>query len=863
MPRRLRSRLLVFSGSLYLCLLGLSHWISDDSGRPSRPVGLKRLEVRTVDGEERGSKKVGLAWREWGEIEADGPLPLVLLHGSPGSHRDFIGLAGSLEGDRLLLAPDFPGFGASESSVPDYSIRAHARYVLDLLDERGIDRFHSLGFSMGGGVALELSRLAPGRTASLILVSSIGVQEMELLGSYSLNHMIHALQLGALWLLHEGVPHMGWLDDFPLDIPYARNFYDTDQRPLRGLLSALQPPTLIVHGRDDFLVRAEAALEHHRLMPHSELEMLPTGHFFMFRPQPGMTGIVDDFLARVDRGEARTRADAGPERLRRAVAPYDPSAAPQWAGPALLVALLLLAIATFVSEDLTCIGAGLLIAQGRLALIPGVLACLVGIFVGDLLLYAAGRYLGRPVLGLPPLRWWVKERALEDSSAWFRRRGAVVIGLGRFVPGTRLPTYLAAGILRIPFVRCAVYFFVADAVWTPLLVGAALVAGATALAHVESFQRRGLILLVVLVALLWTIRGILVPAFSWRGRRRLLGTWRRWTRWEYWPAWLLYPPLVAYIVYLGIRHRGLTLFTATNPAMPAGGLIGESKAEILTGLRATGDALPEWRLLAGSTVEEKIADLRDFQSKAEVPYPLILKPDVGQRGSGVAVVRNEDEAVRHLRTHDEAYLAQRYIQGPEFSVFYYRFPSSQRGRIFSITEKESPIVTGDGRRTVEELVLADARAVVLAKVYERELGERRYEVPEEGVRVRLAVVGAHSRGTIFRDGSHLWSDALLARVDELSRSYDGFYFGRYDFRAPSVEDFVAGRGLRIIELNGVTSDSTDIYDPNNGYFRAYRKLLSQWRLAFDIGSECRARGAEVSSVATLLRLIVRNRRYLP
>jgi len=245
-----------------------------------------------------------------------------------------------------------------------------------------------------------------------------------------------------------------------------------------------------------------------------------------------------------------------------------------------------------VSEDLTCIGAGLLVAQGRMTLLTAILACFVGIFVGDLLLYAAGRYLGRPVLSLPPFRWWVKEKAFEESTEWFRRRGAIVIGLGRFVPGTRLPTYLAAGILKMGFVRCSFHFFLAAAVWTPLLVGLALVTGSTALARVEGLQRQSLVLLFFLVVLLWMLRGFVVPLFSWKGRRRLLGFWRRWSRWECWPEWLLYPPLLVYLVFLGLRYRGLTVFTAANPAMPAGGVLGESKAEIFAGLAGAGEAVP-------------------------------------------------------------------------------------------------------------------------------------------------------------------------------------------------------------------------------------------------------------------------------
>jgi pimeloyl-ACP methyl ester carboxylesterase len=70
-------------------------------------------------------------------------------------------------------APDLPGFGASAGASP-LPIAAHARYVVEWLDQLGIERC-TLGFSMGGGVALELYRLAPERVASVVLLSSIGV----------------------------------------------------------------------------------------------------------------------------------------------------------------------------------------------------------------------------------------------------------------------------------------------------------------------------------------------------------------------------------------------------------------------------------------------------------------------------------------------------------------------------------------------------------------------------------------------------------------------------------------------------------------------------------------------------------------
>ena len=63
-----------------------------------------------------------------------------------------------------------------------------------------------------------------------------------------------------------------------------------------------------------------------------------------------------------------------------------------------------------------------------------------------------------------------------------------------------------------------------------------------------------------------------------------------------------------------------------------------------------------------------------------------------------------------------------------------------------------------------------------------------------------------------------------------------------------------GRNLTILELNGVTSESTDIYDPKNGLLAAYRILRRQWRLAFAIGARNRAAGAETTGLLALARL---------
>ena len=223
-------------------------------------------------------------------------MPVVLVHGSPGTSRVFGSVTPALAPSFRVIVPDLPGFGASTHELPDYSFRAHAQYILELLNELRIRKVQLVGFSMGGGVVLSMADIAPERVASIVLLSAIGVQEQELLGSYWVNHVLHGAQLGALWLLREGAPHFGVLDQFALDVKYARNFYDSDQRPLRSILQRYKGPMLILHGNGDPLVPVSAALEHHHLVPQSQLKVIDGDHFMVFQRPRVIFEPMEDFL---------------------------------------------------------------------------------------------------------------------------------------------------------------------------------------------------------------------------------------------------------------------------------------------------------------------------------------------------------------------------------------------------------------------------------------------------------------------------------------------------------------------------------------------------------------------------------------
>jgi pimeloyl-ACP methyl ester carboxylesterase len=339
--------------------------------------------VPAIDQDRRTEQVVRLAYREYRDTNTDESSIVTLVHGSPGDGRVFERLAVTLSQQHRVIVPDLPGFGNSSLEVPDYSLRAHARYVIDLLDRLRIARTHLVGFSMGGGVALNVAGLGEERIRSLVLLSGIGVQEMELLGNYHVNHAVHGVQLVALWLTRAGLPHFGLLDQ-PLSVAYsyARNFYDSDQRPLRKTLSRVEAPTLILHGRDDAFVPVEAAYEHTRLVPQSELHVLNEGHFLLFSETDEVARLIDAFIRRVNRGGGMTRLQAPLDRVRASRSAFDARLIPRARAVNAAVLGAVIAVTTMISAPVGSVGGGVLQGQGRSSLWLALISALVGLTAG-------------------------------------------------------------------------------------------------------------------------------------------------------------------------------------------------------------------------------------------------------------------------------------------------------------------------------------------------------------------------------------------------------------------------------------------------------------------------------------------------
>lgn len=523
---------------------------------------------------------------------------------------------------------------------------------------------------------------------------------------------------------------------------------------------------------------------------------------------------------------------------------YSPAVDPAGSSAATLFVALFLA--TFVSEDGACIAAGALAASGEISLPFAIASCFLGIVAGDIGLYWIGRVFGRRLMNFTIAKRLVSENALARGTRWLERRGASAVFLSRFVTGLRLPTFLAAGFLRTSFGRFAFYFILAAAIWTPVLVGSVALSG-------EFF---GGSLLIAAVAAFVIVR-IVMKLGTWRGRRIAIGKIRRLLRWEFWPLPVFYFPVVVYVLLLALRHRSLTVFTCANPAIPSGGFVGESKDAIYAMLASSPENRPF--VLRHAVVpfilepDGKVALVERFMAANHLSFPVVVKPDIGERGKGVRIVDSSEMCREVLVSTEGDQIVQEFAAGSEISIFYYRPPGAETGRIFSITEKVFPHVVGDGVSTLEELILSDDRAVCLAEKYFEENRARLDHVPSAGEKFWTIRMGTHSRGAVFLDGERLRTPELESAIDTICLRLDGFNFGRFDICYSSEAEVMAGRGLKIVELNGVTSESTNIYDPRYSLFDAYRIMFQQWRIVFEIGAENRRLGADPTSKRSLIR----------
>lgn len=314
--------------------------------------------------------------------------------------------------------------------------------------------------------------------------------------------------------------------------------------------------------------------------------------------------------------------------------------------------------------------------------------------------------------------------------------------------------------------------------------------------------------------------------------------------WEYWHSRIVYAPLYPFWLWFSLRARSFFFLTAANPHIRNGGFIMESKKDIY-------DQLPDGIYPVTCYFEKSVTAatvLATMQAK-RLSFPLIAKPDHGERGLGVKKINGPDELVDYTTRIPVAWLLQEYVPYPhEAGIFYYRFPGEARGRISGIVNKEPVTVTGDGRQTIAMLVRNNPRYLLQWTQIRRQYAHRLHEILPAGEVLVLVPYGNHSRGSKFTDISHRITPQLTTVIDNICRQMPEFYYGRLDVRYRDWESLERGENISVIEVNGSGSEPTHMYDPGHSLFYAWKEIVRHWQILFRISKANHRRGIPYASL---------------
>lgn len=330
------------------------------------------------------------------------------------------------------------------------------------------------------------------------------------------------------------------------------------------------------------------------------------------------------------------------------------------------------------------------------------------------------------------------------------------------------------------------------------------------------------------------------------------------------PKWLNLIPMILQWAWLSIVYRSASLPSAINPAILAGGMVGEGKLDYFETMGPLALArTAAFTSLVNQGPEGMTAALAAL-SVAGLAYPIIAKPDIGWCGFGVRLVRNDIELKAYLTLFPlrERIILQRFVSHEgEAGLYYVRRPGELKGRVTGILLRHFPRVQGDGVRSVAELIAANPRLCRLGRDGLSEPCCNIADIPAAGEIVRLSTIGSTRVGGLYEDATPIISAGMTDALDAIAQDMTDFHVGRFDVRYDTLDLLRAG-DFTIIEVNGAGSEAVHAWDPKFTLRQAYGIVFAKQRMLFEIGDAMRRRGHRPIGVARLVRLHLRQQRLI-
>jgi hypothetical protein len=236
------------------------------------------------------------------------------------------------------------------------------------------------------------------------------------------------------------------------------------------------------------------------------------------------------------------------------------------------------------------------------------------------------------------------------------------------------------------------------------------------------------------------------------------------------------------------------------------------------------------------------SDLLGLVAQSGFTYPFVVKPDVGMKGLWFERIDSPDQLLRYHQAVPVQYVIQEWVDWPvELSIFYHRHPRAEKGQITGFIHKTLLQVLGDGHSTLIELIRNHPKAAGRMDELARIHAGRFETVIPAGQVYLLSYAANHNRGAFFYNLSDRIHDGMRDRFDALS-AHTAFFYGRYDLKVRSIDEFCAGGECSILEFNGCGAEPNHIYDCNMSLFQAYRVILQHWSALYAISRYNHQRG---------------------
>jgi hypothetical protein len=321
---------------------------------------------------------------------------------------------------------------------------------------------------------------------------------------------------------------------------------------------------------------------------------------------------------------------------------------------------------------------------------------------------------------------------------------------------------------------------------------------------------------------------------------------------EFWPDRLWHIPALLQGALLGVLKGNINWFVRANPALSWGGMFDSPKSELLNRLKDEN--------------KPKSHCIPFDSALPELPmgfsFPVILKPDTGERGRLVSKIVDYEAWLAYWHKAPLGnYLVQEFVHfGFEFGVFVVREAAGDF-RIHSLTWKLPLGVVGDGVSRLEELLNQHPRARRFKTFWPEIDAATRRKILGAGEWFPLHFSGNHSRGATFLDARTQLSPAMELAINELLAGLDGFDYGRLDVMVEQPEMLTVARKIKVLEINGANAEPAHVYDPASWWLRGLLEHLRFQRMMWVVACRNLDRGAKGAGLRQTWQALMTYRRW--